>query len=422
MSTIPIIDKEWSNSVEKLIAMIQSAGNALYGPIYTFFMGKAMASQVASMDEAITKAKNDVRYENGELTITKTQGPASGQANSITGLLDIHDNGPGNNPLKNQIISKIAHEEASKAQNLDHIINRAHELLSDRESYKDKRLETEWMLRFLNLGQYIFTDSLREIWARVLAAKVLDSDAFSIRSLEALNNLSPAEIDLFQKIIPLVFVRDRDHFLWGSNELLREHGVTYRSILLLDECRLIQATDMGLKFQNDENSAYAQCFHNGKQLVRFDLHDSESTLNYRQYPLTSAGRELYSILYTAPSKSFLHALIQDIQADPKAVGTKITVFDYLGDGPSFVHSNHRPAVFHAGLLPTRQDPIDINHAAENELAAIPGINRSIAKKIIDYRNENNRIHDISELNTIDGIGKKRFANLSAYTKVTEDTI
>ena len=52
--------------------------------------------------------------------------------------------------------------------------------------------------------------------------------------------------------------------------------------------------------------------------------------------------------------------------------------------------------------------ININSADEEDLKKIPGVGPSIAKRIIEYREQNGGFSSISEIMNVNGIGKSKF--------------
>lgn len=52
--------------------------------------------------------------------------------------------------------------------------------------------------------------------------------------------------------------------------------------------------------------------------------------------------------------------------------------------------------------------ININSADEEDLKKIPGVGPSIAKRIIEYREQNGGFSSISEIMNVSGIGKSKF--------------
>ena len=59
-------------------------------------------------------------------------------------------------------------------------------------------------------------------------------------------------------------------------------------------------------------------------------------------------------------------------------------------------------------------PISINSATEAQLATIPGIGPSMAKKIVDYRTTNGDFVQLEDLRNIKGMGEKLFAKIHEW--------
>lgn len=58
---------------------------------------------------------------------------------------------------------------------------------------------------------------------------------------------------------------------------------------------------------------------------------------------------------------------------------------------------------------TKNEKVNINTASEEELAEkIPGVGKSIAKKIVEYRSYNGNFSSIEEIKNVSGIGDKKF--------------
>lgn len=61
--------------------------------------------------------------------------------------------------------------------------------------------------------------------------------------------------------------------------------------------------------------------------------------------------------------------------------------------------------------------VNINTADEKSMDSLPGIGPVMAKRIVDYRNENGRFTNIEELKEVPGISEKKFGNLKKYITV-----
>ena len=55
--------------------------------------------------------------------------------------------------------------------------------------------------------------------------------------------------------------------------------------------------------------------------------------------------------------------------------------------------------------------MNINTANLNELDSLPGIGPSLAKRIIEYREENGNFKSIEELQNVKGIGDAKYSDI-----------
>jgi competence ComEA-like helix-hairpin-helix protein len=63
--------------------------------------------------------------------------------------------------------------------------------------------------------------------------------------------------------------------------------------------------------------------------------------------------------------------------------------------------------------------IDINRANEETLKKINGIGSKIAKIIMEYKKRHGDFHTLEELTNIDGIGKRKLAQIKSRLKIGE---
>lgn len=68
---------------------------------------------------------------------------------------------------------------------------------------------------------------------------------------------------------------------------------------------------------------------------------------------------------------------------------------------------------------TSIEKIDLNKANVQELTEIPGVDRSIAKAIIAYRDENGPYYKVKELMDVKGVTEELYEILKRYVTVTD---
>lgn len=69
---------------------------------------------------------------------------------------------------------------------------------------------------------------------------------------------------------------------------------------------------------------------------------------------------------------------------------------------------------------TQSELININDATLGKLIQLPHIGPGLAKKIIDYREQNGGFEDIIDLQLVNGIGKQTYQDIERYITIGDD--
>ncbi|ADG97484.1 Soluble ligand binding domain protein [Segniliparus rotundus DSM 44985] len=70
-----------------------------------------------------------------------------------------------------------------------------------------------------------------------------------------------------------------------------------------------------------------------------------------------------------------------------------------------------------GAAPSRSKQTDVNTATEAELDIVPGVGKSIARAIVQYRAAHGRIRNLDELAKVKQVGARRLQKLRPYLRV-----
>ena len=62
--------------------------------------------------------------------------------------------------------------------------------------------------------------------------------------------------------------------------------------------------------------------------------------------------------------------------------------------------------------------LDLNEADEMELTLLPRIGEVLAKRIVDYRNENGNFDSVDDLLNVKGVGPKTLARLRPFCRTS----
>lgn len=63
------------------------------------------------------------------------------------------------------------------------------------------------------------------------------------------------------------------------------------------------------------------------------------------------------------------------------------------------------------------DPIDLNRATAQELVQLPGVGETIAKRIVDFREEHGPFKRVEDLMKVKGIGEKSLEKIRPYIRI-----
>lgn len=64
-------------------------------------------------------------------------------------------------------------------------------------------------------------------------------------------------------------------------------------------------------------------------------------------------------------------------------------------------------------------PVDINTASATELESVPGIGKSLAQRILTFREKNGAFGSVDDLLKVQGIGEKSLEHLRPYLVVSK---
>ena len=193
-----------------------------------------------------------------------------------------------------------------KQINLEAIATAAVEHLSG--SVSADEVDEDWKTRFFNIAEDVSSSEMQGLWGKVLAGEVSRPGTYSVRTLEALRNLSKLEAEVFQTIRYLAL--DGGQILKINGETaLTTFGISFEAILNLREAGLVADGDMlGIKASITEPQKYIGLMYNGKLLL-IEPHDkSVKNFSFDMFTLTRVGVELMGLIDPKPNIEYLHAV------------------------------------------------------------------------------------------------------------------
>ena len=73
----------------------------------------------------------------------------------------------------------------------------------------------------------------------------------------------------------------------------------------------------------------------------------------------------------------------------------------------------------ASMCAAQTKPVDLNAAGEAELQSVPGIGKSLATRIVQFREKNGAFKSVDDLLKVQGIGEKSLEKLRPFLTVSK---
>ncbi|MXX96766.1 MAG: DUF2806 domain-containing protein [Rhodothermaceae bacterium] len=234
--------------------------------------------------------------------------------------------------IGNTIRQKIVFQETRKLDNVMSTSMKAVPLLQGKKP-PDVEPDHDFVAEFFSCVQNVSSDQMQEIWARLLAGKIMHPGSYSIRTVTVLKNMDTHVADVFAKFCSQCFRAPRmGPFARGfalnprgsrpAAGVLHKAGLEYHEKMLLNEYGLttfagIPAIDLDrLVLRQDNNNVYWPEFQGKEWLLIAE--NPESTTSHTgkidSDMLSTAGNQLFSLVKVVSDDSYLAAMRKFLRA------------------------------------------------------------------------------------------------------------
>lgn len=287
--------------IEKLIEVVSKAIGVLYEPRQTVRMAKAEAE--AERIKAIGHAKTEALIAGDEAKVEE---------------LSI---------IEKRIVAK----EEKRQKNIEKVVGVAAQSIKEESNVSEEPVNPDWATRFFDIAQDISDEAMQDLWGRILAGEVKQPNSYSLRTLEALRNITREEAELFEKAAQYVLY-DGSYYLYRFSDITeKEVPVEYSEIARLVEIGLFQAgSGVSQNYYNDkEEPRNAYLFYAGKYVALIEVTPSMKKVSFPIYSLTKAGEELYHLIQLTPDIGYFESVLRKISHANKKCNIKYAILNYL---------------------------------------------------------------------------------------------
>ena len=209
---------------------------------------------------------------------------------------------------------KMTYTEYYKANNFLNVAKKA-----DEEYSKTPHIEKvdtynfDWFIRFYEAVGNISNEEMQKIWAKILAGEINHPSSYSLRTIDILKNLSQEDALQFKRICSFC-IHDRDKvFVPFYKDFMKQFGISYSEMMALDELGIMVCDGM-LVLKVPVSQKPRICFLNrGLILTIASVEASIDTMDIQQFPLTSVGKELATLIGDMPTDEVFLAFAKNIK-------------------------------------------------------------------------------------------------------------
>lgn len=287
--------------LEKLLDVVSNAVGALCAPWQTKRVARAEAE--ADRIKAIESAKTvALLAENSERYIALSN-------------------------IEKRVIAK----EEKRQKNIENVLLVSAQALKDEPVVSEEPVNPDWATRFFDIAQDISDDAMQDLWGRILAGEVKRPQSYSLRTLEALRNITREEAELFEKAAQYVLY-DGSYYLYRFSDStnIKAH-IEYSEIARLVEIGLLQAgNSVSQNYYNPDGAIRdAHLFYGGKYVAFIKITPEIKQLSIPIYSLSKAGEELYKLIQVNTDVKYFEKVLRDIQQRNKKCNIKYAKFKWL---------------------------------------------------------------------------------------------
>ncbi len=315
-------------AIEKLVDYTASG----IGSTASFFFSRMVARRAA--EASLISAEGEARAKRAlaDSQANTTMIIAQAQADARSALVSSEAVVEGEVTFGSLVDQRIRFQEQKRQSNIESVVQQAASELGDKE-VQDHQVDHDWTARFFSDVQDVSSEQMQVLWAKILAGEVTDPGSTSIRTLSVLRNLNQDVASLFAKLCCLcVFIRIRDPkildgrvpFLgnYGDGNALRQYGIDYLSLNLLNEYGLIVSDYNSWLDYNGCISSWPGERKEGRLVIPFKFQgrywllapmtqrNAEQEFRLNGVALTVSGQELSMAVELSPDETFANGLKQ----------------------------------------------------------------------------------------------------------------
>ena len=230
------------------------------------------------------------------------------------------------------IEQRIIHKEEKRQRNIEKVIGVAAQTIEDELHVSSEPVNPDWTTRFFDIIQDISDDEMQDLWGRILAGEVNHPNSYSLRTLEALRNITREEAQLFEELSKYVLY-DGTYFIYRGSESIEGRSnvdISYEDVARLIEIGFIRSGSMIVRnYYNKTSEAFVHHLIYANKVAFIEQPAQSLPITIPIYSLTEVGRELYNLITIKSDYSYFDYVLHEIKQNAKNVNIKLAQLSWI---------------------------------------------------------------------------------------------
>ena len=229
---------------------------------------------------------------------------------------------------------RVVAKEIKRKENIEKVVEVANQIIKDEPNVSSEPANPDWATRFFNIAQDISEVTLQNLWGRILAGEVKQPNSYSLRTLDALQNITCEEAQLFEKVAQYVLF-DNEYYILNTSGIKSADPISCAEIAKLIEIGFVQPGSLVTRnYHNDTGRNREFSIVYGDYVIMVNIPGGTPCLPIPFYPLTKVGQELYHLISKKSDDDYLNIIASAYKKADKRVQVrcaKIILMDKKGN-------------------------------------------------------------------------------------------
>ncbi|KAA5971980.1 MULTISPECIES: DUF2806 domain-containing protein [unclassified Pantoea] len=276
-----------SKPLTKLIEVVSSGVGAVSKPYLIRKEAEAKVEEIQMISAALKKAADEsglpIIYKKGDIEMWQRPEDGTLNFNEVS--------------QEENIESRLDYLNRKKQGNLEKVTTYAARELISEELVSEKAVDEDWITSFFNNAENITSDSMQQLWGRILAGEVKEPGTYSLRTIDFVRTLSQADAKIIQKVSPLIITFNGisclpfDDLDWKR----KNRSINVAEMLDLSGLGVLHESDMHLKLFTSLD-VHEEHFFQGEHVLEIKRGSVSSEILLPAKIVTTIGEEILSLL------------------------------------------------------------------------------------------------------------------------------